>query len=214
MLLLEYSSAEALGVIRGSAGWYRRAAAGITNRESPTPTAGPTLVMVQVPFPGPGSDSGSRKRARSQAGRLDSSAEPPAKDIKGEKGLRNIVVKHALLAQYYPEIQTLRQYALSRLPSSSRIRRKKIALVGSDRSDPQKPTSADEQALGDLLDSTLVGRRPFPDADPDHRWNQWVGFSQKGDESYVTLSDGLRGSIFSQSEVRIQKNPYRSRLAA
>jgi telomerase reverse transcriptase len=78
------------------------------------------------------------------------------------------------------------------------------------KSPHEPPLTETEIALGDLLDSTLVARRhhapPSNDAeaDPDasHRWDQWVAFSQKGDESYVTLSDGLRGSVYSMSEVR------------
>jgi telomerase reverse transcriptase len=111
-------------------------------------------------------------------------------------------VKHGLLAQYYSEIQTLRQYALSKLPASSRIRRRKIALLGLRQPSPERPRTEDEIALAELLDSTIIARRHQAETDNDHRWEQWVGFSQKGVESYVTLSDGLRGSIYSQSEVR------------
>ena len=81
---------------------------------------------------------------------------------------------------------------------------------GGAKSPVETPLAETEIALGDLLDSTLIARRhPSPpshelDTDPDasHRWDQWVAFSQKGDESYVTLSDGLRGSVYSISEVR------------
>ncbi len=111
-------------------------------------------------------------------------------------------MKHALLAQYYPEIQTLRQYALAKLPASSRLRRRKIASVGLVRSAAEKAPTEDETTLGDLLDSTIVACRYHAEAADDHRWEQWLGFSQKGDESYVTLSDGLKGSMYSQAEVR------------
>jgi len=61
-----------------------------------------------------------------------------------------------------------------------------------------------ELALGRLLDNTLVASRHEPEAEKDVelRWAQWLSFSQRGDESCVTLSDGLNGSIYSQSEVR------------
>ncbi len=111
-------------------------------------------------------------------------------------------MKHALLAQYYHEIQTLRQYALAKLPAASRLRRRKIASVGLARPGVEKAPTEDETALGELLDSTIVACRHHAEAEDDRRWEQWVGFSQRGDESYVTLSDGLKGSIYSQAEVR------------
>ena len=161
---------------------------------------------------GPPPDPASRKRTRSRSRsrsrnaalghHRDVSAGRPAKHAKGGQEPRSTVVKHALLAQYYPEIQTLRQYALAKLPASSRLRRRKIASVGLARSAAEKGPTEDETALGELLDSTIVVCRYHADAADDHRWEQWVGFSQRGDESYVTLSDGLKGSIYSQAEVR------------
>lgn len=147
------------------------------------------------------------KRVRSQAGggiaHDASSAERPAKHVKRGHQTCDAVVRHALLAQYYPELQTLRQFALAKLPASSRIRRRKIASLGLGQPSPDKPHTAEELALADLLDTTIVARRGHDDTSgADHRWQQWVSFSQKGDESYVTLSDGLKGSTFSQSEVR------------
>ena len=144
-----------------------------------------------------------RKRSRSHAGNpdRDGSADRPAKHIKSELGRRGTIVRHGLLAQYYSESKTLRQYVLSRLPASSRIRRRKIASVGAPKASPEIPRTEDELALEDLLDSTIVTRRPNVEDNDGHRWEQWVAFSQKGDESYVTLSDGLKGSIYSQSEV-------------
>lgn len=134
------------------------------------------------------------------------------------------MVKHALLAHYYTEIKTLREYALAKLPSSSRIRRKKIASVDvASRQRPENAVLSERDAtVGSILDSTLVACRTAHGADadaktraivdaeandgvgnaPDLRWKQWLGFSQKGDESYVTLSDGLKSSMYSQSEVR------------
>ena len=124
-------------------------------------------------------------------------------------------VTHVVLAQFYSEATTLREYVLSKLPASSRIRRKKIASVGQVPSPPSGTTDdgrserEDAAVLGQLLDTALVATRPSgpepegaADTQPDIRWQQWVGFSQRGDESDVTLSDGLRGSIYSQSEVR------------
>ncbi|KAL2180398.1 uncharacterized protein P884DRAFT_78854 [Thermothelomyces heterothallicus CBS 202.75] len=156
-----------------------------------------------LPLPGPGPGPGSRKRGRSEAETRahDCCVHRPAKHIKREPAPHDGVVKHALLAQYYSEIQTLRQFALSKLSSSSRLRRKKIASVGRRNPASDGPPTEDELALGHLLDSTIVAHRHHDDVDRDLRWQQWVGFSQRGDESSVTLSGGLEGSIYSQSEI-------------
>ncbi len=161
------------------------------------PSIGPASIMGGFPAPVP------RKRGRSQPGELDrdGSADRPAKHIKCGHVPCDAVVKHALLTQCYSESQTLRQYVLSKLPASSRIRRRKIASVGLGVPSPEKSGAEDGLALGELLDSVIVARRHHAEDTDGHRWQQWVAFSQKGDESYVTLSDGLKGSIFSQSEV-------------
>ncbi len=158
------------------------------------------------PPPDPASRKRTRSRSRSRNAGLghhrDISADRPAKHVKSGQEPRGTAVKHTLLAQYYSEIQTLRQYALAKLPASSRLRRRKIASVGLAKSAAEKAPTEDENALGELLDSTIVAYRHQAEAGDDHRWIQWVGFSQRGDESYVTLSDGLKGSVYSQAEVR------------
>ncbi|KAJ4386951.1 Telomerase reverse transcriptase [Neurospora sp. IMI 360204] len=75
-------------------------------------------------------------------------SEPPKKRPK----LKETVATHApprpkpnpitqtLLSLYYPQILTLRQYALDKLPKSSRIRRKKIAAI-KVRGNPPLPKS-------------------------------------------------------------------------
>ena len=122
-------------------------------------------------------------------------------------------VDHPVLTQLFPSVQRLRDYVLAKLPRSSRIRRKKVAAVGAAQ-DKAGPVPEIEQALAHLLDTTLVGHAGLTAAaneaddanrgrhsDGDGRWAQWADFSQRGDESTVTLSDGVAGSIFSQSEV-------------
>lgn len=106
-------------------------------------------------------------------------------------------VRRDLLEQCYSNVATLREHCLSKLPSSSRLRRKKIASLGQHDSN-----SEIESRLARLLDTALVCSHQPHDAAQDTRWEQWLSFSQKGDESYVTLSDGLSASIYSQSEVR------------
>ncbi|KAL2259032.1 hypothetical protein VTK26DRAFT_7436 [Humicola hyalothermophila] len=146
-----------------------------------------------------------RKRSRSRDGDRGGDAggfpDRPSKHVKPEHGPHDAVVKHGVLAQYYVELRTLRQHVLSKLPASSRIRRKKIASVGVPRTSSEKPLTEDEVALGDLLDSAIVARRDRVEDHDGHRWKQWAAFSQRGDESYVTLSGGLKGSIYSQSEI-------------
>lgn len=164
---------------------------------------------------------------------------PPRPQSKPSPQLNPIT--QTLLSVYYPQTLTLRQYALSELPKTSKIRRKKIAAVGLSSSSSTPSSSAFrirtctpdrnqgqgqqgpekfseiEQALGHLLDTTLVCLRDPPDITPpkkeksDYRWEQWVSFSQgqgtqpgctnKGDESHVTLSDGLRGALYSQGDI-------------
>ncbi|RYP25294.1 hypothetical protein DL767_008472 [Monosporascus sp. MG133] len=107
-----------------------------------------------------------------------------------------------MLEQLYPQIRNLRDYVLSRLPPSSRLRRKKVAAIGKAGESPNSALSDVEQAVGALLDSTLIGiSEKSSCGSTNDRWEQWTTFSQKGDESYVTLSDGNAGSKFSQSEI-------------
>lgn len=105
------------------------------------------------------------------------------------------LVKRDLLQQHYPYVQTLREYLLERLPSTSRLRRRKIANVSY-----QEGADNDQNRLCRLLDTCLVcfDERKL-EKDPT-RWEQWVSFSQRADESYVTLSGGLSAAIFSQPE--------------
>lgn len=105
-----------------------------------------------------------------------------------------------LLEQLYPNVETLRQYLLARLPATSRLRRKKIASLGRD----SVPRDSIEARLTQLLDTTFVctgGQTTQQDGANGTRWQQWLSFSQKGDESYVTLSGGPEAAFFSQSEV-------------
>lgn len=107
-------------------------------------------------------------------------------------------VKKDILQQHYPLVCTLREYVLSELPGTSRIRRKKIATLG-----PGPDASEAETQLAHVLDTALVGTaRSIPKSDSGaSTWEQWVSFSQKGDESYVTISKGIASSFGKQSEV-------------
>lgn len=143
------------------------------------------------------------KRAKTRA-----QPEPVAAPVDGSPA-----VDHALLKQYYSQTRTLRDHVLASLPAASRLRRRKIASVGRTppSSSPIKECTDAEIALARLLDTTLVASRGPLGSEivdesktiPDLRWEQWIRFSQRGaDESYVTLADGLGGSLYSQAEVR------------
>lgn len=106
-------------------------------------------------------------------------------------------VRRDLLERSYARVATLREHILSNLPRSSRLRRKKIASLGQNEG-----AGEIETRLAHLLDTSLVCTHQLEGQREDTRWEQWLSFSQKGDESHVTLSDGLSGSIYSQSEVR------------
>ena len=110
---------------------------------------------------------------------------------------RRGTVSHSLLAQYFPVVLTLREYALSRLPSTSRIRRKKISRVGRG----QGPLSETETRLSHLLDTTLVGAPEKVNDQSDEEWKELVT-SQTGDDSNVTLADVFGNATYSQAEVR------------
>lgn len=182
--------------------------------------AGHSIVaMTKRKSPGPGLDRQEpptglvpNKRAKIKA-QLESIAAP----VNGSPA-----VDHALLKQYYSRTTTLRDHVLASLPAASRLRRRKIASVGRTlpSSSPIKQCTEAEIALARLLDTTLVASRGPLGSEivdesktiPDLRWEQWIRFSQRGaDESYVTLADGLGGSLYSQAEVR--RKPLVARYA-
>ncbi|KAL6357993.1 hypothetical protein LRP88_08172 [Fusarium phalaenopsidis] len=82
------------------------------------------------------------------------------------------------------------------LPRGSRLRRKKVASIGQGDNIGEV-----ESQLSRLLDSSLVCFRDQARDSDDTRWEQWLVFSQKEDESYVSISDGIAGSMYSQSEI-------------
>ena len=107
-------------------------------------------------------------------------------------------IGHPVLARYYATVLTLREYVLSRLPSTSRIRRRKIRRIGRG----PLPLSETEGRVSHLLDTTLVGAPEIVKEELDERWKERASSSQENEESNVTLSDVLGNSTFSQAEVR------------
>ncbi|KAI0482976.1 hypothetical protein GGR56DRAFT_218160 [Xylariaceae sp. FL0804] len=111
--------------------------------------------------------------------------------------------QHAVLNQYYSRVLTLRDYVVSSLPPSSRIRRKKIAAVGTGARRPSVSSPDVARSLGALLDTTLIGVPALARGRDDAGLDAWKDFSQKqrGDESTVTLSNGIDGFVESQALV-------------
>ncbi|ORY65812.1 uncharacterized protein BCR38DRAFT_166695 [Pseudomassariella vexata] len=146
---------------------------------------------------------GSSKKRRSGSAGPTAYGEPPRKKAHlSPEHTKTSRVKHAILSLYYPEILTLRQYVLLKLPESSRIRRRKICALGTQSSSSAGAEISDvERCVGQLLDTTLVGLVEEIKSVLDSRWEEWTSFPRRGDESYVTLSDGLVGATFSQSEI-------------
>lgn len=111
------------------------------------------------------------------------------------------LVKQALLSQYYPKVLTLREYLLSKLPASSKIRRKKISAVKRRiRCDRGDDTELDDPCLAEYLDQTLVGVQE-EESPKDERWKQWTCFSQRADNSESTVRSSDGDGDCSQSEV-------------
>jgi telomerase reverse transcriptase len=142
-----------------------------------------------------------RKRKRS---RQQQSTENGNKRLRlcGTQPADGGLVKQALLSQYYPEVLTLRKYLLSKLPASSKVRRKKISAVKRRiRCDRVDETELDDSNLAEYLDQTLVGVQE-EESPKDERWKQWTYFSQRADNSESTVRGGDGDEDCFQSEVR------------
>jgi hypothetical protein len=141
-----------------------------------------------------------RKRKRGASANAESISDPPLKKKHGSQSFVKAKAQHPVLSQFYPYVQTLREYVVAKLPPTSRIRRRKVSAVGIANASLDKPLSGTERSLGVLLDTTFVGL-PILAAQEGHRMEDWTSFSQRGDESYVTLSNGVAGFAESQAQV-------------
>lgn len=133
------------------------------------------------------------KRAR---GTVDQSASatPPALD-------------HPVLSRLYPHIASLRHHLLSRLPASSKNRRRKLAQLGLPlpNQDATAPRATDHE-LASLLDSVVVGRglstaadAPAREAAAQERDRDLESFSQQLPAE--TTASTFKPGYFLQSEV-------------
>ncbi|KAI1262968.1 hypothetical protein F5Y18DRAFT_138184 [Xylariaceae sp. FL1019] len=138
-----------------------------------------------------------RKRRRSTSN-SDPSVQNKRSKLGKASASHHLGIHHPVISHFYPQVENLRDYVIGKLPSSSRIRRKKVGAVGRFGKSPAVPLSDAEQALGNLLDTTFLGLPNPASSEEDHRQAEWRDFSQKGDESYVTLSNGVSGFVESQ----------------
>lgn len=106
---------------------------------------------------------------------------------------RNDQASHPVISLYYREVLTLRQYLLRQLPVSSKLRRRRIASLGSS-------TGGENSQLADLLDATLVGvlKHPSPNIDSE-RQRDYHAFTQSQSRSILASTD--TGPTSPQSEV-------------
>jgi telomerase reverse transcriptase len=145
-----------------------------------------------------------RKRKRDR-GRKEVAEFTKRQKITGSLRGSDPPVKDALLAQYYPTVLSLREYLLSKLPRTSKIRKKKILGVGrkssAETGDLQDDTDED-RVLADFLGRTLVGVSTY-EISQEERAEGWNTFSQRGDTSISTIGNLSGGGLFSQSDVSV-----------
>lgn len=125
---------------------------------------------------------------------------------------RSPIVVRELLSQYYPSTHTLRQHLLDSLPTSSRLRRRKIASLGQadsrSKHSPWAQSKSHEhditvEAVCEALDNVLVCTVEPPGPQPDRkRQQQWTDFSQQRDADDSRVSTSSTNPEFCQSEVR------------
>ena len=139
--------------------------------------------------------TGKRKRSR-----------PSGQDSKRAKiEIENTTsVKHPALGLYYRSILTLRDYLLSRLPTTSKSRRRKLLSTFSGRPDIQcsnaesSMLSDEKQCLHQLLNSTLVCTIDEQPPRPTSRLKDFEVFSQ---HLSLTAGSNTSGSTSSLSDL-------------
>jgi hypothetical protein len=163
--------------------------------------------------------SGGRKRKRSSGEQCDARKRQRIELLGTNRdGLHAPdAVNHPVLAQYYPKLQTLRQYMVCKLPATSKIRRKKISAIGSAAQEGVDGIRDGlEASLGQLLDTT-IGGVPQTTDEREASWEdlsaQWIFLSQKGDESYVTLRDGPASGRPSWSQTDVSAHACTARFS-
>lgn len=140
--------------------------------------------------------------------------------VSGDFRNKDPPVKQALLTKYYPDVLSLRDYLLSKLPVSSKVRKKKLLSVGrktsantedlvgrggddgdDDDNDDNDDGNDEDRVLGNFLDGTLIGVSSNNGLSQEDRLKEWNSFSQRGDTSVSTIANSSSTDIYSQSEV-------------
>lgn len=107
---------------------------------------------------------------------------------------------HPVISLYYRQVLSLRQYLLSQLPVTSKLRRRRITALRAS------PDRTNVQPLADLLDTTIVGllKESSPTID-SQRQKDYRAFTQSQSRSVVVSTD--TGPTSPQSEVCAARNP-------
>jgi hypothetical protein len=112
---------------------------------------------------------------------------------------------HPVLQRLYPQVFTLRHYLLSRLPSSSTTRRRRISQLGhATAAQGTNPTHDLDLDVAQLLDSALIGSLinpgPHKPAHVDEERDQDIeAFTQQ--RSQCTPGGTFKPGYFMQTEV-------------
>lgn len=116
-----------------------------------------------------------------------------------------LMVKHLLLSKFYPTVLSLRQYMISKLPQTSKARRRKINRIGNGAViGAHEERDSDDMILSRFLDETLVGVAASCDqSSEDGRQAHWTAFSQTLEVSRSTIASTVPDGGASQSEVSI-----------
>ncbi|KFZ12762.1 hypothetical protein V501_04058 [Pseudogymnoascus sp. VKM F-4519 (FW-2642)] len=143
--------------------------------------------------------AGRRKRHRAKVA-IDEANKRPTLPYSSHAPVN--VVQQSLLSRFYPEVLTLREYLLVKLPSNSRIRRKKVLTAGRrDRDQHDRETAIDDaDSLGPFLDSTLVGI-PHHNPQSEQRTTRWNSFTNQADLSGLDATVTSIDLGHSQSEI-------------
>jgi hypothetical protein len=112
---------------------------------------------------------------------------------------------HPVLQRLYPQVFTLRHYLLSRLPSASTTRRRRISQLGhATAAQGTNPTHDLDIEVAQLLDSALVGTLVNPGTDnvahgDEERDQDIEAFTQQ--RSQCTPGGTFKPGYFIQTEV-------------
>lgn len=101
-------------------------------------------------------------------------------------------VQSPVINSYYPRVTTLRQYLVSKLPSTSKKKRRRIALLGLESRKNERDFSGSgpesvSKEIAELLDGTLVGAESGIDTTEDRgfRASQFQAYTQELADSAV-----------------------------